>query len=93
VIDRGTGDGVRKENFRPHRSATVGRVDLDFCNYLVEGCEIVGLFLEEPPKPVLEHGVRGFAVAGKPRVTHCTIKGMPAACAQVSGDGARRPSQ
>ena len=30
VRDRRTGDGVQKENFRPRRSTTVTRVDLDF---------------------------------------------------------------
>ena len=30
----------------------------------------MGLFLEELPKPVMEHGVRSFAVARKPRFTH-----------------------
>jgi hypothetical protein len=74
VRDRRTGDGVQKEYFRPRRSATVGRVDLDFCKHFVEGCEILGLFLEEPPKPVLEHGVRVFTVAGKPRVAHRTMQ-------------------
>jgi hypothetical protein len=46
--------------FRPGRSATVGRVDLDFCKHFVEGCERLGLFLEQPPKPVLEHGERSL---------------------------------
>jgi hypothetical protein len=64
VRDRDPSDGVQRENFRPRRSATVGRVDLDFCKHFVEGCESLGLFLEEPPNPVLEYGVRGFAVAG-----------------------------
>jgi hypothetical protein len=73
VRDRSTGNGVQKENFRPRRSATVGRVEIDFCKHFVEGCESLGQFLEEPPKPVLEHGVRGFAVAGKPRVAQCTM--------------------
>jgi hypothetical protein len=36
----------------------------------VKGCERFCLFLEEPPKPVLEHGVRGFDVAGEPRFAH-----------------------
>jgi hypothetical protein len=40
----------------------------------VERCETWGLFLEEPPKPVLEYGVRGFAVAGKPRCAHRTMQ-------------------
>jgi hypothetical protein len=74
VRDRCTGDGVQKENFRPHRCATVRRVNLDFRKQFVAGCESLGLFLEEPPKPVLEHGVRGFAVAGKSRVTHRTMQ-------------------
>ena len=30
VLDRHTGDGVHKENFRPRRCTTVRRVDLDF---------------------------------------------------------------
>ena len=74
MINRGTSDGVQNENFSPRRSATVCRVDLDFCKRFVEACESVGLFLEEPPKPVLEHCVSGFAVAGKPQVTHCTMQ-------------------
>ena len=57
VRDRCTCDGVQKENFRPRRCTTVRRVDLDFRKHFVEGCERFGLFLEEPPKPVLEHGV------------------------------------
>ena len=62
--------GVQKENFRPRRCTTVRRVDLDFRKHFVEGCERFCLFLEEPPKPVLEHSVRGFAVAGEPRFAH-----------------------
>jgi hypothetical protein len=53
---------------------------LDFCKHFVEGCESLGLFLEEPPKPVLEHGVRGFAVAGKPRVSHRMMKVLLIVC-------------
>jgi hypothetical protein len=37
VRDRGTSDGAQKENFRPHRSATVRRVNLDFRKHFVEG--------------------------------------------------------
>jgi len=40
----------------------------------VKGCERFCLFLEEPPKPVLQHGVRGFAVAGDPRFAHCDMQ-------------------
>ena len=68
VRDRCTGDGVQKENFRPHRCAAVRRVYLDFRKHFVEGCKHLGLFLEEPPKPVLKYCVRGFAVAGEPRL-------------------------
>jgi hypothetical protein len=73
VRDRCTSDWVQKENFRPRRCTTVRRVDLDFRKHFVEGCERFCLFLEEPPKPVLEHGVQGFAVAGEPRVAHRTM--------------------
>jgi hypothetical protein len=74
VRDRCTGDGVQKENFRPCRCTTVRRVDLDFRKHFVKGCERFCLFLEEPPKPVLEHGVRGFAVAGESRFAHRAIQ-------------------
>ena len=40
----------------------------------MKGCERFCLFLEEPPKPVLQHGVRGFAVAGEPRFAHCAMQ-------------------
>jgi hypothetical protein len=53
---------------------TVRRVDLDFRKHFVEGCERFSLFFEEPPKPVLEHGVRGFAVAGESRFAHCPMQ-------------------
>jgi hypothetical protein len=59
VRDGCPGDWVQKENFRPRRCTTFMRVDLDFRKHFVEGCETLGLFLEEPPKPVLKHGVRG----------------------------------
>jgi hypothetical protein len=62
--------GVHEKNFRPRGCTTVRRVDLDFRKHFVEGCEGFCLFLEEPPKPVLKHGVRGFAVAGEPRFAH-----------------------
>ena len=76
VRDRCTGDGVQKENFHPRRGrcTTVRRVNFDFRNFFVKGCERFCLFLEEPPKPVLEHGVRGFAVAGEPRFAHCAMQ-------------------
>jgi hypothetical protein len=73
VRNRSTCDWVHEENFRPRRSVTVWRVYLDFCKHFVERCESLGLFLEEFPKPVLEHGVRGFAVAGNPRFAHGTM--------------------
>ncbi len=57
VRDRCTCAGVQKENFRPRRCTIVRRVYLDFCKHFVKGCERFCLFLEEPPKPVLEHGV------------------------------------
>ena len=72
--DRSTCYGVHKENFRPCRSATVGRVDLDFGKHFVERCESLGLFLEELPKPVMEHSVQSFDVARKPRFTHHTMQ-------------------
>jgi hypothetical protein len=59
-------DGVQKEHFRPHRCTSVRRVDLDFRKHFVVGCERFCLFLEEPPNPVLKHGVQGFAIAGEP---------------------------
>ena len=74
VRDRSTGDGVQEENFSPRRSAAVGRVDLDFSKHCMERCQTLGLFLEELPNPVLEHGVRVFAVAGNPRFTHRTMQ-------------------
>jgi hypothetical protein len=74
VRDGGTCDGVQEKDFRPGSSTTVGRVDLDFCKHFVERSETLGLVLEELPKPVLEYGVRGFAVAGKPRCAHRTMQ-------------------
>ncbi len=80
VSDRCTCDGVQKENFRPRRCTTVRRVDLDFRKHFVEGCERFCLFLEEPPKPVLKHGVRGFAVAGEPRFAHRAMQFLLIVC-------------
>jgi hypothetical protein len=74
VRDRCTSDGVQEENFCPHRCTTVRRVDLDFRKHFVNRCKRFCLFPEEPPKPVLEHGVRGFAVAGEPLFTHHDIQ-------------------
>jgi hypothetical protein len=42
--------------------------------HFVEGCERFCLFLEEPPKSMLEHSVRRFALAGEPRVAHRTMQ-------------------
>jgi len=36
--------------------------------------ERVCLFLEESPKPVLEHGVRDVAGAGEPQFAHCAMQ-------------------
>jgi hypothetical protein len=47
---------------------------VDFCKHFVERSETLGLIIEELPKPVLEHGVPGFAVAVKPRCEHHTIQ-------------------
>jgi hypothetical protein len=80
VRNRCTGDGVQKENFRPRRCTTIRRVDPDFRKHFVEGCERFCLFLEEPPKPVLEHGVRGFAVAGEPRFAHRAMQFLLIGC-------------
>ena len=49
-------------------------INLDFRKHFAKGCERFCLFLEEPPKPVLEHGVRGFAVAGEPQFAHCSMQ-------------------
>jgi hypothetical protein len=59
----------------------LGESTLIFANTLWRGAKVSrGLFLEEPPKPVLEHGVQGFAVAGKPRVTHRTMQVLLFVC-------------
>jgi len=83
VRDRCTGDGVQKENFHPRRGrcTTVRRVNFDFRNFFVKGCERFCLFLEEPPlKPVPEHGVRGFTVAGEPWFAHRVMQFLLIVC-------------
>jgi hypothetical protein len=58
----------------------------------VKGCEGFCLFLEEPPKPVLKHGVRGFAVAGEPRFAHRVMQFLLIFCQMLPFDNGEHHS-